>query len=167
MPHAWTRMLKFPICLSILREFNRQLLQCHLKNQMPFHRWLPKYITTSQIQPTRRRTFLNGLTTMNVIEIRWLWYDKCLLYEIRNSPSLYIGLYSKPQGSYPLSITWATIWWRWNWLHGWWQGYSCHQQQLPIPAQGPSSQLHHLWSPVITRFNQPMNSSWYHASLTW
>jgi hypothetical protein len=102
---------------------------------------------------------------MNVMEIRRLRYNKCLLHEMQNSTSLYIGLHSKPQGSYPLSVTWATIRWWWNWLHGRRQGYSCHQQQFPIPAQGTSSQLHHIWSPALTRFNQPTNSPGYHASL--
>lgn len=75
-------MLNFPICLSIQKEFNHLLQQYHLKNQMLFHRWLPKYITTSQTQLARRKIYSNGLTTMNVMEIRQLQYDKCLLYEI-------------------------------------------------------------------------------------
>ena len=166
MPHTWARMLKFPICLSIPKEYNRHLLQCHLKNQMPFCRQLLKYIITYQIQPARRRTSSNGSTIMNIMEIRQLWYNN-LFVKWETHQLLYVGLHSKPQRSYPLSVTWATIWWRRNKLHRRWQGYSCHQQQFPIPAQGPSSQLHYIWSPVITKFNQPTNSPWYHDSLTW
>ena len=62
--------------------FNHHLLQCHSKNQMPFRR---QRTTTYQIQPARRRISSNGSTTMNVMEIRWLWYDKCSLCEMRNS----------------------------------------------------------------------------------